>query len=271
VWAHGNAAIGAGTQMQSVAADGSLVLEDGVWVARWADSEGDMRVGARCRIGARVTSRKAIHLGTDAQMLSAFAPLVSTTGWDGSMNGAGRPEAAGLLELGPPEGSPPAEDALQGAGIEPSKLTRLGPQCWSYAGDFRPRVPIRLSAGLVVKGQCDLPSGSVVSGDIKAHEGLFAGDSSICDGNLVSRADICLGKGCQFAGVIHAGGSVLLSSGTRGLLKKDMVAVYAWENLCVETNVAVNGKLASGGRVVVIDAAKADQLRLERYTRKAGR
>ena len=271
VWAQGNATIGAGTQMQAVAADGALVLEDGVSVARWADSEDDLRVGARCRIGARVTARKTIGLGVDARVLSAYAPQVHTGGWDGSMNGAGRLVAAGLLELGPPEGPPLSEETLREAGIEPAKLIRLSPQCWSYAGDFRPRIPIRLAAGLVVKGRCDLPGGSVLLGDIKAHGSLFAGDSSVCDGNLVSGADICLGKGCQFAGVIHAGGSVLLSSGTRGLLKKDMVAVYAAEYLCVETNVAVNGKLASGGRVVVVAPAQAERWRLERYARKADR
>jgi cytoskeletal protein CcmA (bactofilin family) len=169
----------------------------------------------------------------------------------------------GLLEISPPEGSELRVEFLQAAGVEPSKLVQLSPRCWCYMGDFRPSVAIRLNAGLVVKGQCRLAGGSVLSGDVKARRGLFVGPSSVCDGSLVAGGDLCLGHGCRFSGVIHAEGSLLLSSGTRGVLRKDLVAVYASQDLCVERNVAINGKLASGSKVVVIGPTQAKLWRRE--------
>jgi len=264
IWAHGNADIGAESDAQALAVDGKLALGEGVRVTRWADSDQEMTVSPQCRIGSRATSRKAVRLGLGAQALAVYAPEITTARWDGLMDGPAASKAAELMEIGPPGGPPLAIDALQAAGIEPSKLVELGSQCWSYLGEFRPTVPIRLRTRLVVRGRCDLPAGSVLEGDIKAHGALLVGHAGVCDGNLVSLGDVMLGRGCRFSGLIYAGGSMLLGSGTRGLRKKAMVAAYSSEDLNVEQNVAVAGKLASGKRVVVIGPTEAEEWSLRR-------
>jgi hypothetical protein len=67
-----------------------------------------------------------------------------------------------------------------------------------------------------------------------------------------------LSPGCRFAGLIHADGSVRLSQGTRGFKDDGMVVAYAGEILEVEKDVAIKGKLAAGGRVIVESAEAAE-------------
>jgi predicted acyltransferase (DUF342 family) len=80
----------------------------------------------------------------------------------------------------------------------------------------------------------------------------------MCRGNLISGKDIHLGSGCRFAGLIHADGSVRLGQGTRGFKDDGMVVAYASEVLEVERDVAIKGKLAAGGRVIVESAEAAE-------------
>lgn len=234
----GNARIGDGSELQSMAVDGELSLGSDVKVARWLDSARELRIGSNCLIGARVTSLGQVHLGLGAQAGSMYAPQVVTEGWDGTFPGSATPEAAELPEI-------------KDAGLDPKKLTRLSSDCWLYNGDFRPAYAVRLKDKLVVKGNCSLPEGCILEADIRADGSLHLGPNCLCKGNLIAGGDIHVGPGSRFSGVIHAGRSLQLGRGTRGFKEDGMVVAYAEGILKVEGDVAIKGKLSAGGRVIV--------------------
>ena len=254
----GNARFGPGARLQSVAVDGDLTLGWDVKVARWLDSTKELTIGANCLVGARVTSTGLIRLGPGAQAASMYAPRVATSAWDGKFLIQETPEMAKLPAVAFSEEAIAARESIENAGFDVKKLIQLGADAWLYKGDLRILSPLRLQTKLIVKGKCDLPDGSVLEADIHSDGSLTLGANSICRGNLISGKDIHLGAGCKFLGLIHADGNVRLGQGTRGFKDDGMVVAYAGELLEVERDVAIKGKLAAGGRVIVESAETAE-------------
>lgn len=254
----GNARFGPGARLQSVAVDGDLTLGGDVKVARWLDSTKELTIGANSLVGARVTSAGLIRLGPGTQAGSMYAPRVATTAWDGKFLNPETPEMAKLPAVAFSEEAIAARESVENAGFDIKKLIQLGSDAWLYKGDLRILSPLRLQTKLVVKGKCDFPDGSVLETDIHSDGSLSIGARSICRGNLISAKDIHLAAGCRFSGLIHADGNVRLGQGTRGFKDDGMVVAYAGELLEVERDVAIKGKLAAGGRVIVESAEAAE-------------
>jgi predicted acyltransferase (DUF342 family) len=254
----GKATIGPGSQLQSMAVDGDLSLGWDVKVARWLDSSRELTIGANCLVGARVTSAGTIRLGPGTQAASMYAPRVGSIAWDGKFLGLETPEMAKLPAIAFSDEAVAARESLEAAGFDVKKLIQLGADSWLYKGDLHLLSALRLKTKLVVKGKCDLPAGSILEEDLHADRSLHVGANSVCRGNLIAGGDILLASGCRFAGLIHADGSVRLSQGTRGFKDDGMVVAYAGEILEVERDVAIKGKLAAGGRVIVESAEAAE-------------
>jgi predicted acyltransferase (DUF342 family) len=254
----GNARVGAGTQLQSMAVDGDLWLGWDVKVARWLDSTRELTIGANCLVGARVTSTGIIRLGPGAQAGSMYAPQVISIAWDGTFLSKETPGMANLPAIAFSEEAIAARESLEASGFDTKNLIQLGSDSWLYKGDLRLLSPLRLKTKLVVKGKCDLPEGCILEADIHADGSLNVGANSVCRGNLISGQDIHLAADCRFAGLIHADGSVRLGQGTRGFKDEGMVVAYAGEVLEVERDVAIKGKFAAGGRVIVESAEAAE-------------
>jgi predicted acyltransferase (DUF342 family) len=255
----GNARFGAGAQLQSVAVDGNLTLGADARVSRWLDSSRELSIGADCLVGARVTSLGPIRLGPGAQAASMYAPQVTTTGWDGRFLSIETPEMSALPAIVfSKENTEAARESMEAAGFDMKRLLELGSDSWMYKGDLRLIAAVRLRTKLVVKGNCHLPEGSVLETDIHADGSLEVGANSLCRGNLIAGRDIHLGPKCQFSGLIHADGSVQLGRGTRGFKDDGMVVAFAGEVLQVERDVAIKGKLAAGGRVIIESAEAAE-------------
>jgi hypothetical protein len=253
IYVQGDALIGFGTQLQAIAADGSLTLEPQVRIARWADCQGDMEIGEKCIINSRTTAGKTLVLQNGTQVKSAFAALVRTFNNDPG-------QSDNFDEAAPPELKFPAcitnpEDENQaGLGLDPKRLKMLSPDCYIYDGDFKPSKPLHVETKLIVRGDCDIPSGSVLEKDIKSKHALLVGAGCICRGSLISDKAIWMGPGCQFFGIVHAGQTLRICTGVRGGTEDSNVAAFAQETLTVEENVAVYGKLASDDCVIVVPA-----------------
>jgi len=263
IWARGNAVVGSESRLQALAADGAVDLGENVTIARWLDSNGPLTIGAGCRVGARITSRARILLGTGAEIRSAFAPEIGSAGWDGKVT-HGDPAQFTLLDLDLSQDSADVGRQMAAAGLSQDRLLQLGPDTWIYRGDLAPSVAIRLKTNLVVKGDCFLPAACVLEADLRADGSLFLGPSCVSHGNLIADGDIFLGRSCQFSGLVHAGKSALFSQWTRGFNPQATVAVYADENMSLETDVAVGGKIAAGGRVEVVDSTGAFEWKARR-------
>lgn len=256
IYARESAFVGADSRLQAIAVDGDLTIDAGVNIARWADSTGEMEIGPGSVVRARATSGKSIRLGERAQVGSVFAPMVST-----SITNLEDPEAAEdpkttMLQV-------PASVGEVGSGrlgLDPKRLRPIGAECLMYQGDLKPSVPFRLTMKLIVKGDCIIPEGSVLEGDLKAHGRIVIGNSSICKGNVVGSGDIRFGSGSRFFGVVHAGKTLLLCRNVRGGAKGAFVAAFAADELLLEDDVTVYGKLAAGRCVIVSERKTPNRL-----------
>lgn len=256
IYAYEDAFIGAGTRLQAIAADGDLNIGFRSQVTRWADCAGEMEIGAEAIVRARATAGKTIHLKMGARAGSVFAPTVSTA-FKGLENLSRVDEpAVPMFEIAGPGGQNIPARRPENLGLDPKRLSPLGSDCLSYSGDLSPRVPFRLKTKLIVKGNCELPPGTVLEEDLKADGRIMVGELSICKGNLIAGSDIWLGPSSRFQGVIHAGGMLGLSRGTCGGSEGQKVAAFAAEKLLVEEEVTVYGKLSSADRVEVVEDAR---------------
>jgi hypothetical protein len=253
IYVQGDASIGFGTQLQAIAADGSLTLEPQVRIARWADCQEDMEIGEKCIIHSRTTAGKTLILQNGTQVKSAVAPLVRTFNYDPG-------QSANFDITTPPEIKFPAcitnpeNENQTGLDLDPKRLKMLSPDCYIYDGDFRPSKPLHMETKLIVRGDCDIPSGSVLEKDIKSKRSLSIGADCICRGSLISDRAMWMGPFCQFYGIVYAGQTLRMCAGVRGGTEDSTVAAFAQETLTVEENVAVHGKLASDDRVIAVPA-----------------
>lgn len=259
IHARGVARIGAGSRVQAIASDGDLFLGAGTRVARWADSSGTMEIGPQCTVRSRTTAGVKIRLKKGARVASAFAPEVLTA------FEAHDPEIA---ESEPPEPEQefPVPDAAGAGrarraalGLDPARLRQLGPDGGLYQGNWKPAAALRLRVNMVVKGDCKIPTGSLIEGDLKADGNVDIGAGSVCRGNVIAGGDIRFGRECRFYGVVHAGGRLHLAAGVRGGRPDALVAAYAADALTVDDGVIVHGKLASG--VFVLAGAEVKERR----------
>ncbi len=245
----GNAFIGAGTRLQSIASDGSLLLGENVMVTRWADSMGEMEIGLGAVVRVRATSGTLIRMRRGARAGSAFAPIVTTTHGVEEDPASSVEAAIERLEIPGSIGAPSRADAGVQQKIDPKRMHRLGLDSWLYRGDLDSQVPVRVKTRLVVRGDFVIPAGSVVENDLKAHGRILVGQGSVCRGNVIADKDISLGPSSRFHGVMHTGRTLRLGRGVIGGDKDRRVAAYSAGVLSLEENVTVHGKVSSGDHV----------------------
>ena len=259
IYVRGDASIGSGTQLQSIATDGNLTLGTKVRIARWADSQGNMEIGAKSIIHSRATAGGTLLLKNGAQVKSAFAPLGCTSEKDPDIAAKSNETLPPPIEF--PSCATNAENENQcGSGVDPSRLRMLSPDCWIYDGDFRPSKPLRFTAALIVRGNCDIPPGSVLEKDLKSRQSISVGAGCLCRGNVIAEKAIWLGPFSRFCGIVHAGKTLRLCAGVQGGTEKANVAAFAEETLSIEKNVIVYGKLASADLVFAVPASTASNM-----------
>lgn len=243
----GNAKIGPQSRLQAITTGGRLEIGYDSRIRRWADSDGEMVIGPGVTIGARATSRYAIRVSerVRAQMLSA--PTITTAGYRETAFDQASVPARGALQfplVRNGEGPQQAPEAGNG-----DRLLLMEENCVLHRGDLSFSLPVEIRCRLIVLGSFSCPAGSLLHEDIKAEGGLTVGAESLVKGNLVAGGSLALFDGCVFEGLLHAGGDVLLATGVRGVARRGPVAAYATGTLFVESNVAVEGKLAAGQEI----------------------
>jgi len=246
VYVQGNCTIGAGSVVQAIAVDGDLVLGRTTGVVRWADAEGDVTVGADCRIGARVTARRSIRIAAGARARAFSAPEVRTlsSGTEPPLQPGSRRPAVRV---------PPVDDT-PAAGAWPHRFDRLTDACWRYGGSLTSDRPLDVGRTLIVRGDVHAPAGSRFASDIKATGSIAIGPGSECLAGVVSDRSILVGPGTVLGGHLLAGDCAVIDRGVRGANTDTGVAAYAHRVLYVRDAVVIAGKLAAGDYVQVLDA-----------------
>jgi hypothetical protein len=247
----GDCAIGPDTHMQAVAVDGSLNLAEGTHVRRWVDAAKHLTLGPDVQVESRVTSRSSIEFLPGAKALSLFAPEIFTEG---------RHDAKLRVEIAPASiVQIPHSDSMKepAHGYDPKKLFAMGGGTYLYDGDLLVTAPLHVTTPLVVRGVLNCAHESLFEKDVKAHGDMEIGAASVVKGNLIAGGVLQLGPNTYFQGLLHAGGTMRLARGVRGLREKLPVAAYAAGDLIVESNVVVNGKLASARQVKALSTPVA--------------
>lgn len=247
----GNCVIGDGTEMQAVAADGTLHLGPGSRVHRWADAVGHLTLAPDAIVASRVTSRTSVEFLAGATAQSLFAPEIFTEGRHESEVRIAL-ESETIVQV-PHSGS----QEKPAYGYDPAKLFAMGGDTYLYDGDLRVTAPMHLRKAMVVRGNFSCPRESLLEADVKAHGSISIGGASVVKGNLVSGKDMRLQPHAYFQGLLHAEGALRLGRGVRGLRDGIPVAAYSAGVMTVESNVVVNGKLSSAKRVVAISTPMA--------------
>jgi predicted acyltransferase (DUF342 family) len=251
IYVSGDANVGEGSRLQAVAADGNLTIGKSARITRWVDCAGELEIGADATVASRATAGRIIRLRKGALVLSAYAPTVSTVRPEREHDEMAAVPEVPELEIPVADAHPTMHSRLAQAGIDTKKLVRLATNCWSYDGDLKPSAPLLIRTGLIVRGDCVLPSGSVVEGDIKAKASIIVGERSLCKGNMIADGDISLGPWTRFHGVVWSGKELRINPGVRGGDDARKTAAYAADNLLLAEDVIVHGKVCAGNHVVV--------------------
>jgi hypothetical protein len=246
----GNAVVGAGTRLQSIAVDGNLLLASGVAVTRWADSTGEMKIGSGAVVRARATSGTLIEIAGGAVVGSAFAPMVSTSGGGLDCETSAAEVQISRIELPGAARASSAGGARKRQWLDPGRMHKISHDSWLYLGSLVPPMPLHVKANLIVRGDCILPAGSLVERHLKARGRIEMKEGSVCSGNVVAEGDIFFEQSCRFRGVVHTGRTLRLGRGVIGGEEGKKVSAYAAGILTLEDGVTVYGKVSSGDRVV---------------------
>jgi hypothetical protein len=246
-----NARFGAGCRLQAVTARGSLELGPKCEVKRWADADGEVVLGAETKVGSRVTSRYAIRVNAGAGAKLVSAPSITTEGFEVSYFDRAAVPARGAIQFP----MITRDDSGGLPGPERSRLLLMEENGILHEGDLHFTLPVEIRCRLVVRGSFSCPAGSLIHHDIKAEGGIKIGGGSLVAGNLAAGGNLALFDGCRFEGVLHAGGDILLATGVRGVARKERVAAYAAGTAYLESNVAIEGKVAAGESVRMMPTA----------------
>lgn len=259
LYVSGNCHIGKDCVVDSVTAEGDLIIGPGAVIARWAAAGRvlDLRPGATVHQAA--ISELEVQLGIEACAGWIVSPDIHTSGRASGFGQA--PPIADSIQIPPPSsGEVPELGWVKGFRIE--KLSPLGAETWVYDGSLQFPVPIYLRSKLVVRGTFACPAGSLLEDDVKSGDSMRIGSGSICKGVLTARGDMLLERGCLFEGALRGERDVRLSSGVRGGSLGSAVEVSARGQIILEPNVVVSGQLAADGLVVGSEPALEGGLEL---------
>lgn len=240
IYVGGRATLGRASTLNSICVEGPLTAGLDTRIERWADARGriDLRAGAWVR---EAVSGTGIDISQQAGAGGLFAPRIST---HGSVSAAEGPVGQDYVEI-PLPGSNQEPELGAVRGFRRDRLMALGTETWVYDGSLSLPFPVLCRARLVVRGSFICPPGSLLEDDVKAGGSIRLGKGSVANGNLSARGELTLDEDCLFSGNLRAGLALRLRSGVRGYSAAGPVEVRAQEQIHVEPNVVIRGRLAS--------------------------
>ena len=231
-----------GVQLQSVAADGDVILGVANDVARWVDAHGRIAIRSGTIVRSRVSSLASIELEREVSAQSLYAPVISTA------NGTPATDPVGASGRAEPSRRPPGSANNPEAVppyLEGLRCSRLEPGTWLVQGDLDLPPGSRVEGNLVVKGTLTSGFDCIFTGDVKAVR-IKLGARNRVYGNLVSEGSLDVGEGSFMEKNVAAGSDIRLSAGACVGRRDWLAAISAGGEIVLEENVAVHGKVAAG-------------------------
>ncbi|MBI2816554.1 MAG: hypothetical protein HYX72_06415 [Acidobacteria bacterium] len=239
----GNFRSGASVNLQSVAADGHIVLGLNNEVARWLDSSRTILLRSGTTVGSRISAANSIEMEPNVLAKSLYAPLIFTSRYGSTSEFALSTGSQSKLHGLATSPSPALANAVEIRGA------RLSPDTWLVAGDMKLHDGESVRGNIIVQGTLRSGQSCCFDGSVKAQR-IELGAQNMVSGNLVSDGAALLGEGTQVSGNIAAETDILLRVGTRVGTRARLAAVSAGRDVTLEANVAVCGKIVAGRKVL---------------------
>jgi hypothetical protein len=201
------------------------------------DAVGGVRLQRGANVNSRVSSRESVQLDKGSRAQSAFAPVVFTSGYDGK-----------------PAEEAPSKETIESDDAGLRKLptaSLLTADTILIRGDLELKTGSVVRRSLVVHGTLHTEAECWFLGDVKAGE-IALGPRNRVSRNLVSGSRLSVGEGSCIGMTVVAEGDIALASGTRVGRPGSLTAVAAGHDICLESDVAVWGKIAAGRMVAAI-------------------
>ncbi len=165
VYSAGHVQIGSGTQLRTLVADGETSLAQDVTIARWVDSEGDLRIGARCAIAHSASSGGMCTLESGVAFRRLFgSPIVAGS----------KPE---------PLAPAPATEILDTDTISTDSVEiRAGSVhtgSIKSGGDVIVRAGARIDGSIVARGSVRLERSAAVGGHVFSERSIAIGENAV--------------------------------------------------------------------------------------------
>ena len=258
IYGQGRVETEAGVRLQSLAADGDMVLGADNDVARWVDAQGVIVIRSGTVVGSRASSLAGIELARGVSVQSLYAPIVCTAGYRPEAHSGGDADGAEASFIPatqavrredlPHEGPRPhgrgSDKLAMPRFLEGVRCTRLDPGTWLVQEDLNLPAGSRIEDNLIVKGTLTSGSQCVFLRDVKAAR-LELGERNHVVGNLTAEDLLQVGEGSFVARNIAAGSDVRLAAGVRVGRPEWLAVVSAAGEIILEQDVAVCGKLTA--------------------------
>lgn len=247
IYCQGSLETEAGVRLQSVAADGNLVLGAYNDVARWVDAQGTIAIRRGTAVGSRVSSGVSIELEPEVSVQSLYAPVVSTAGSGVRPEAGETPDAeeSAFLPAAPSKtDGPGADKPAKPPFLEGLRCAPLEPGSWLVQGDLHLPAGTRVEDSLIVKGTLQSGSQCVFLKDVKAVR-FELGEANRVYGNLTAEDCVQVGSMSFVARNVTAGSDVRLASGVTVGRPQLLAVLSAAGEIILEPNVTVCGKLTA--------------------------
>ena len=257
IYCQGNLETEAGVRLQSVAADGDMVLGADNDVARWVDAQGGIVIRGGTVVGSRASSLVLIELERGVSVQSLYAPIISTARFGSTAQIGAHPDSGdspdgedfpflSAIQSGAKKqsgnGGSSGDKKAKPQFLEGVRCAQLDSGTWLVQDDLSLPAGTRIEDNLVVKGVLTSGPGCIFLKDVKAAR-LELGERSHALGNLAAEDQLRVGEGSFVARNIAAGSNVRLAAGARVGRPESLAVVSAGGEIILEQDVTVCGKV----------------------------
>ncbi|MGH9673655.1 MAG: hypothetical protein ACRD44_10785, partial [Bryobacteraceae bacterium] len=246
VYSGGDAEVGKETFLDSIFAEGNLILGPRAEVRDWAACGGILHLRHHAWIGGVARAGYAIILGGEATAFALDAPEISTQGreYGAASNPGWAPE---LVRQVHPPGRDLKPPDLPGA--DARQWRALDAQTWMYDGALVLEAPVWLRAHLRTRGAFACPAGSLLDCDLASGGSVRIGPASVCGRDVRANGDLVLESDVIFQGELDSERTIRLRSGVRGFRQDGPVLSRSKGSTLLEPNVVVRGRVEARGLV----------------------
>lgn len=178
---------GSNSRFRAILANGTLVLESGDSVLRWAHGR-TVQVSADCRIFGRLSADDEIRMGPNCSFSMVQAPRI----WIGS--------------AAPPESLLEATDVphIENRNHKPSESFGKSGGRRIINGNLEFPADTRWAGDLIVKGNLVVLERAEITGNIKAYGDVIVESGARITGALISKKDLSIGLATEIGGPVVA-------------------------------------------------------------------